>query len=297
MPLLWIRQEWDEKLSVGSDNSAKRKFQIVTDELEYPQPQAVSDLWAYLVAEGLDTYGNLPVSGIEADRLNASKCFMAFVSYGPRSLPQDGVFDFTVESRPETRKQMNYRAVAAQYSAPGYNVGTTNGFVGVTDEGTAEGIDVSYTISRYNAQVYWDTTRFVGSQPSSNYQSLQAYVDLLKSLVNKVNSEFFQFFAVGALEKFQPGECRLLSTKRSFQGSTLIRFDLELEATARYVDPMLTVMNGGTPVYVSGFDRVEFPQQKSVDPATKTLSPIARRGIVAQLHDRADLNLLLVPTP
>lgn len=295
--MLWIRQEWDEELNAGSDSSAKLQFQIVTDELEYPQPQATSDLWAYLVAHGQDTYGNMPVSALDVKRLKASKCFLADVSYGPRSLPQDGAFDFTVESRPETRKQLTSRAIAGSYAPPGRTPANINGFVGVTDEGTAEGVDVSYTVSRYNAQVYWDTSRFVSGQPSGNYQSLQAYVDLLKSLTNKVNSLFFQFFAVGALEKFQPGECRLLSTKRSFQSPTLIRFDLELESTPLYQEPMLTAMNGGTPVWVSGFDRLEISKQKEIDPVSGTLTPVATSAIVPQMHDRADLNLLLVPTP
>lgn len=298
MGLLWVRQEWDEELHVGaSESNAKLSFEVVTDDREYAQPDATADLWAFLVANGFDTYGNLPVSAIDVKRLKASKCFLGEVSYGPRSLPQDGAFDFTVESRPETRKQLTSRANSGSYAPPGRTPASDNGFVGVTDEGTAVGVDVSYTVSHYNAQVYWDTNRLVVGQPDANHRSLQAYRDLLKRLENKVNSTFFQFFAVGALEKFQPGECKLLSVKRSFQGPTLIRFDLELESTPLYVETILTPMNGSVPVLVSGFDRLEISQQKEVDPATGTLRPIAASVLIPRIYDRDDLNLLLIPTP
>ena len=296
MELIGIEQEWEEEMTNGPSPAASREYQIVTDDIEYPQITAEADLRAELVTLGHTTYGNLPVSNIVVKRLRASKCFRGIVTYGMRELPDHGTWDAKVDSRPESRKMFRGVAAGTSVAAPGETAPENSGMLGVNGDKEAVGVEVYFPVKTYNVQVYWRSTYLIGTQTDPNYQSLQAYVDMLKTLETKVNDTYFEFLLVGALERFQPGECLLVSANRSWASPGLIRIDLELKAITLYQDALLNSWFG-TATDISGWDDVQWPTRKTPHAASRTLVPVPYAGLINPTYGRANLNKLLVPTP
>jgi len=292
--LLRIDQEWEEELTNGSSPGATREYAIVTDDMEYSQIQAEADLRAELDTLGHMVYGNLPVSQIVVKRLRASKCFRGIVNYGMRELPDHGTWDAKVDSRPESRKTFRGTDAPTVYAAPGQTAPEHSGLVGVDQNNDVQGIEIYFPVKTYAVQVYWRTDQFTGAQASVNHQSLQNYIDLLDTLESKLNSLYFEFNLIGAVEKFQPLECLLASSSRSWASPGLIRIDLEFKKIKRYQDALVNAW-AGTPTWISGWDAVHFPTRKQTHTPSSTIVPTPFASLVTPTYGRADLNLLKVP--
>lgn len=294
MALLWVRQEWDESLNDGQSPGVETVYQVVTDDIEYPILSARIDLLNQLVIDGATLFGGLPISDIKIERLRASKCFRAHVTYGVRSKPEDGKFDFTMDSRPESRRVYVGLAAVSGYARPGATVETMTEILKTNQDAQATGTDLFIPVKTFNVSLWWSTNRFAIGQPIVDYQSLQNYVDLLDSLEGYVNSVFFSFLARGLTFKFQPGECLLAGSRLSQQGADLWQIDIELKKKRNYIDPLLSSW-AGTSITVQGWDEIDWQMETVADtPGTK----IAARPLSATIkrtYFRGDLNRLKVP--
>lgn len=285
-------------MTSGASPSAELEFQVVTNNVDglYSQIAAEADLRAYLVANGLDTYGNLPMQSVKVKRLKASKCFRGYVSYGMRQIPEDGKFDFTMDSRPESQRTFMALSTVATYQPPGYIATDHQGLAQVNSDKHAEGADVYRPVKTYNVSVWWALSRFVVGQPDANYKTLQAYLDLLETLEGKINSSTFTFTARGLTFTFLAGECLLAGTRLSQQGADLWQIDFELKKKKNYIEPSLTTWHGSN-VTVAGWDRIEFQENPYADPNSHNMGVKPRGAKIYRDYFTADLNKLKVPVP
>lgn len=299
MALLWVRQEWEEEMTNGASPSAELEFQVVTDDADglYSQIAAEADLRAYLVAEGLDTYGNLPLQSVKVKRLKASKCFRGYCSYGMRQIPEDGKFDFTMDSRPEASRTFMALSTVAEYKPPGYAAAIQNfGLAQPNSDHESQGADVYRPVKTYNVSVWWSLSRFVVGQPLDQYKTLQAYVNLLDTLEGCVNSTTFSFMARGLTFTFAAGECLLAGTRLSQQGADLWQIDFELKKKKNYIEPSLTSWHGSN-VTMRGWDRIEFQESAYADSQAIGIGVKPRGAKIYRDYFQADLNQLKVPAP
>ncbi len=298
MSLRWVRQEWDEEMTNGASPSAETQYQVVTDDADglYSQIAAEADLRAYLASIGAMTYGNLPLMSVKVKRLKASKCFQGFCSYGMRDIPTDGKFDFTMDCRPEQRRMFMGLDTIASYAPTGYVAANRNGLLNVTSDLQADGADVFIPVDTMNLTGWWALSRFVIGQSSANYQSLQNYVNLIETLLGKVNSTTFTITIRGLTWTYLAGECLFASRRLSQQASDLWQVDFEFRVKRSYVDPVLSAWNGSA-VTIQGCDEVDFQTKPVADSAAIALSAGAFGAQVKRKYFRGDLNLLKVPSP
>lgn len=291
----WVSQRWHETLRDGSNPSVETKWQLLGDDdlgSEYDILAARVDLLAALPA----TAGNLPLTDIEIERQGASGNFDATVNYGMRQIPEDGKFEFTMDSRPESRRVFMALSTVNSYAPSGRTPPNQSGYLNVNSDLQPTGTDIYLPVKTYSVSVWWATSRFVSGQSDDNYKTLQAYLDLLETLEGKVNDTLFTFVARGLTFKFQTGECLFAGSRLSQQGADLWQIDLELKKKLNYVDPLLTAWNGSN-VTVQGWDEVDFPSVGGVDNDAKVGVPVPGGGIIKRNYFRDDLNKLKVPTP
>jgi hypothetical protein len=291
MPLLWVNDRWEERLSDGPNPSVETEWSVITDDMDYTILQARLDLLGAIPA----TVANLPLTEIEVTRQGASGCFRGVAKYTPRSAPEDGKAELTIDSRPESRRSFMALSTVATYAPTGLTAPNQNGFLNVNSDAQAEGTDVYSPVKTFNVVVWYAATRFVGSQPA-NYQTLQAYLNLMDSLEGCVNSSTFTFTWRGLTFTFLAGECLFASSRLSQQTADLWQVDLEFKKKKNYVEPTLSGWNGSA-VTVEGWDEVDFATRPAADSAAKALGPDGIGGYIKRNYPRGDLNLLKVPSP
>lgn len=290
----WVMIGLKESLNDGDNPSVEQVWDIVGDEVDhnYSILTARAELYAVLPA----SFANLPLTSVKLRRQGASSCFAADVTYGMRQIPADGKFEFTMDSRPESRRVFMALATVNSYAPPGRTPPDQSGYLNVNSDLQPTGTDIYLPVKTYNVSVWWATSRFVSGQSDDNYKTLQAYLDLLETLEGKVNDTLFTFVARGLTFKFQTGECLFAGSRLSQQGADLWQIDIELKKKRNYIDPLLTAWNGSN-VTVQGWDEVDFPSVGGVDNSAKVGVPVPGGGIIKRNYFRADLNKLKVPTP
>lgn len=294
MATRWVNQKWHETLRDGTSPGVETKWQLTGDTVDrnYSILQARLDLLATIPS----AISNLPLTELEIERQNATGFFEATANYGMRQIPEDGKFDFTMDSRPESRRIYLAPGTTTTYAPPGRTAPAQGGAVNVSSELVPVGRDIFVPVKTFNVSVWWSTTRFVGSQPLTIYQSLQNYIDLMDLLEGTVNSSYFSFTARGLVFKFQTGECLFAGSRLSQQGSDLWQIDLEFRKKKSYIDPLLSSWVG-SPTVVEGWDDTDFPTEVVADPAAKKLGVDPFAGYVHRQYFRSDLNQLHVPVP
>ncbi len=291
----WVMISTKETLSDGENPRVEQDWYVTgdthVDNYQYSILTARLELLAVLPT----SFANLPLTSIELARKGASGTFVAKVIYSMRVAPGDGKFDFTMDSRPEQRRMFMALSTVASYQPTGYTAANQNGFLKVNSDQQPDGTDVFVPTDTINVSVWWALSRFVGTQ-TANYQTLQAYVDLIETLLGKVNSSTFTFTARGLTFTYLAGECLFSSRRLSQQAADLWQVDMGFRIKRNFVEPTLTVWNGSD-VTVKGWDEVDFQSRPAADNTAIALVPAAIGAQIKRKYFTADLNLLKVPAP